>query len=902
MKTDPFDLRLRAAASTLLSHMESDLESIGSRAKTTIAIQLFRPGQQSFYHYGRNYERLKEEKIQWPADSAELRARVGSFIKKLTGVEPDWRVAAGRPAKLDLSFAKGLDETLLDNLKDSRKHVAKLQGILECAEKSTDQVADFRRQLLVGIPQSVFRGSLRCAHELIAGDLQRARAKPEDFVRAHTANVAEHGTLALLAPLEEKAGMAAEAGHSLILPVRTVRTRQFLGVIHYFRHEPITDAEADELEEIHEGLQSVVIDAYEQDFHSAYGNHLEDTQGDCFTALARAAAQYFNVWLSMVLRKGELGPREDALIPEFLCGWPSLARPGAYEQDPILEDRLLYGNRTWDLGAGQDRETTFRPLGGAKTPSVEHNGDHEFEVRFVEDGEESVKTLHLPKATTRTILGSAGMESLDTENVELQGGRVGDKADPYRPRSIFRVDRKDRTLALVLTTPTPADEGERTQLIKEIARALFRAMHSQTPYSESTRQSTYQPAKTVPWERIPLSRNNRSKLERHISKFQHAPRLGIRGHALTLLLHGRPGTGKTYLAETLLRIMAGTEMELDVFIREHLKPVDEKPDPGRAQRYLPEANAGSEQGPIWVRVSLGSAGSSYFSETDNRLQLAIRGLASYARKNNCVVGILLDEVDQLSRSREELTGIGFDPSATMQSELSRVENERLIVIATGNYAEKVEKALLDRFLAVELTLPTQKQRVAMIEQLNFTIAPGWHIEAEVAKDVARHLEKRAYRDISRVLRSAIGHRVHSSEGEPDFERALSLEDFLPGIEELAAIGEGAETALEKAHKLDLDLNGVAQWAVELLELVDETAPTSQSDLFVHGPVYGKDPLRFGRKHIGGLKQRLDEAYARNGSNGAQGKRADVEEIEESRDLLDPKPPVGREQEPDAAKE
>ena len=41
MKTDPFDLRLRAAASTLLSHMESDLESIGSRAKTTIAIQLF---------------------------------------------------------------------------------------------------------------------------------------------------------------------------------------------------------------------------------------------------------------------------------------------------------------------------------------------------------------------------------------------------------------------------------------------------------------------------------------------------------------------------------------------------------------------------------------------------------------------------------------------------------------------------------------------------------------------------------------------------------------------------------------------------------------------------------------------------------------------------------------------
>ena len=147
--------------------------------------------------------------------------------------------------------------------------------------------------------------------------------------------------------------------------------------------------------------------------------------------------------------------------------------------------------------------------------------------------------------------------------------------------------------------------------------------------------------------------------------------MGIK-NPVTLLLYGKPGTGKTEFVR-----YAAHELGLPIFVLNFSQMID-----------------------------------SHLGETSKNINL----IFNYIKNNECI--LFLDELDCIAGNRQTATGAEKELSRisiTLMQEIDRLPNN-VIVIAATNMPENIDSALLKRFSIVKIVSePTEDDNLRFID-------------------------------------------------------------------------------------------------------------------------------------------------------------------------------------------
>lgn len=204
----------------------------------------------------------------------------------------------------------------------------------------------------------------------------------------------------------------------------------------------------------------------------------------------------------------------------------------------------------------------------------------------------------------------------------------------------------------------------------------------------------------------------------------------------SLLLHGKPGTGKTFIANAFANEM------------------DAK----------------------FVKVSLGEIGSKYQNATSNN----ITKLFKDARNENGNVILLLDEVDSLASKRGDTSNDKEKNNTlnTLLQEMSSDDNENIFIICATNFYELLDPAFcrVGRIdVTLEIPLPNLETRLQILE-LNTKRKPlGEDVNLE---EVAEQMEGKNCADVAFICNSSARIALKKDKME------INQEDFIEALEKM----------------------------------------------------------------------------------------------------------------------
>ena len=221
----------------------------------------------------------------------------------------------------------------------------------------------------------------------------------------------------------------------------------------------------------------------------------------------------------------------------------------------------------------------------------------------------------------------------------------------------------------------------------------------------------------------------------------------------SLMLHGKPGVGKTYIANAFANEM------------------DAK----------------------FIKVSLGEIGSKYQNATSNN----ITNLFKDARKEEGNVILLLDEVDSLASKRGDSSNDKEKNNTlnTLLQEMSSEDNENIFIICATNFYELLDPAFcrVGRIdVTLEIPLPNFETRLQILE-LNTKRKPlGEDVELTY---VSEQMEGKNCADVAFVCNQAARIALKKDKME------INQEDFVEALEKMNVKKEE-----EKVKKIGFALN------------------------------------------------------------------------------------------------
>lgn len=204
----------------------------------------------------------------------------------------------------------------------------------------------------------------------------------------------------------------------------------------------------------------------------------------------------------------------------------------------------------------------------------------------------------------------------------------------------------------------------------------------------------------------------------------------------SLLLHGKPGTGKTFIANAFANEM------------------DAK----------------------FIKVSLGEMGSKYQNQTSNN----ITKLFKEARAENGNVILLLDEVDSLATKRGDSSNDKEKNNTlnTLLQEMSSDDNDNIFIICATNFYELLDPAFcrVGRIdVTLEIGLPNVETRLQIL-QLNTKRKPlGEDVDLQA---VAEQMEGKNCADVAFVCNSSARIALKKDKME------INQEDFMEALEKM----------------------------------------------------------------------------------------------------------------------
>lgn len=204
----------------------------------------------------------------------------------------------------------------------------------------------------------------------------------------------------------------------------------------------------------------------------------------------------------------------------------------------------------------------------------------------------------------------------------------------------------------------------------------------------------------------------------------------------SLLLHGKPGTGKTFVANAFANEM------------------DAK----------------------FIKVSLGEMGSKYQNQTSNN----ITKLFKEARAENGNVILLLDEVDSLATKRGDSSNDKEKNNTlnTLLQEMSSDDNDNIFIICATNFYELLDPAFcrVGRIdVTLEIGLPNVETRLQIL-QLNTKRKPlGKDVDLQA---VAEQMEGKNCADVAFVCNSSARIALKKDKME------INQEDFMEALEKM----------------------------------------------------------------------------------------------------------------------
>lgn len=221
----------------------------------------------------------------------------------------------------------------------------------------------------------------------------------------------------------------------------------------------------------------------------------------------------------------------------------------------------------------------------------------------------------------------------------------------------------------------------------------------------------------------------------------------------SLLLHGKPGTGKTYVANAFANEM------------------DAK----------------------FIQISLGEMGSKYQNETGNN----IKKVFDDARKEKGNVILLMDEVDSIASKRGDSSN-DKEKNNTLNvllQEMSSENNENIFIICATNFYELLDPAFcrVGRIdVTLEIPLPNYETRLQILE-LNTKKKPlGEDIELE---KVAEVMKDKNCADVAFVCNQSARIALKKNKME------INQEDFIEALEKMNITKKE-----EKVKKIGFELN------------------------------------------------------------------------------------------------
>lgn len=221
----------------------------------------------------------------------------------------------------------------------------------------------------------------------------------------------------------------------------------------------------------------------------------------------------------------------------------------------------------------------------------------------------------------------------------------------------------------------------------------------------------------------------------------------------SLLLHGQPGTGKTYIANAFANEM------------------DAK----------------------FIKVSLGEMGSKYQNETGNN----IKKLFDNARKEKGNVILLMDEVDSLASKRGDSSNDKEKNNTlnTLLQEMSSDENDNIFIICATNFYELLDPAFcrVGRIdVTLEIPLPDFETRLQVLK-LNTRRKPL--AEDVCLEKVSELMDGKNCADMAFICNQSARIALKKDKME------INQEDFMEALEKMSVKKE--ET---KAKKIGFELN------------------------------------------------------------------------------------------------